>query len=132
MSRDQGYNFKDGGGVTWTLTEGGTVTDIMDVAAAVSVSPSGSAGGDLTGTYPNPTLATAGPGATGPIGSSTVVPVVTIDAKGRVTALTSAAITAGTSPTDTHGWMPLTTVSGGSPELVWDAGNTLIPDYVTL
>ena len=41
------------------------------------------------------TLANAGPGATGPIGSATVAPVITIDAKGRVTALTSATITGG-------------------------------------
>jgi hypothetical protein len=61
----------------------------------ISGSPSGAAGGDLTGTYPNPTLAAAGPGATGPIGSSTVAPVITIDAKGRVTALTSATIAGG-------------------------------------
>ncbi len=38
----------------------------------------------------------------------------------------------GALPTDTHGWMPLTTVVSGLPELVWDASNTLIPDYVTL
>ncbi len=37
----------------------------------------------------------------------------------------------GALPTDTNGWMPLTTVVSGSPELVWDASNTLIPDYVT-
>lgn len=49
---------------------------------------------DGTGAAGNPTLdlVNAGPGATGPIGSSTVAPVVTIDAKGRVTALTSATI----------------------------------------
>ena len=41
------------------------------------------------------TLANAGPGATGPIGSTTVTPVITIDAKGRVTAFTSATIAAG-------------------------------------
>ena len=54
---------------------------------------------DGTGAAANPTidLVDAGPGATGPIGSATVAPVVTIDAKGRVTALTSATITAGLS-----------------------------------
>jgi len=52
-----------------------------------------SAGGDLTGAYPNPALSPAGPGAMGPVGSSSVTPVITIDAKGRVTALTTAAIT---------------------------------------
>lgn len=43
------------------------------------------------------TLKNTGPGATGPIGSATVAPVVTIDAQGRVTALSSATIT-GVSP----------------------------------
>lgn len=38
------------------------------------------------------TLKNTGPGATGPIGSTTVTPVVTIDAQGRVTALSSATI----------------------------------------
>src|SRR5262249_40218855 len=37
-------------------------------------------------------LVNTGPGATGPIGSASSVPVITIDAKGRVTALTSAAL----------------------------------------
>lgn len=59
--------------------------------APSSLPPSGAAAGDLAGTYPNPTLKVIG-AATGPIGDATHTPVVTIDAKGRVTALTSAVI----------------------------------------
>lgn len=39
------------------------------------------------------TLKNTGPGATGPIGDTSHTPVITIDAQGRVTALTSVAIT---------------------------------------
>jgi len=35
----------------------------------------------------------------------------------------------GASPSDTAGWIPLTTVVGGVPDLVWDAGDSLIPTY---
>ena len=51
--------------------------------------PNGSASGDLTGTYPGPTLATAYAGSS-PVGSATAIPVLTIDTKGRITATSTA------------------------------------------
>ena len=54
------------------------------------------AGGDLTGTFPNPTLA-AITTAQSNVGSSTVVPVLSVDDKGRVTSLTTAQISGGSS-----------------------------------
>jgi hypothetical protein len=66
----------------------------------------GTVSGDLTCAAGGAcTLKNTGPGALGPIGSATVTPIITIDAQGRITALTSASITqpAGANPTATAG-----------------------------
>lgn len=80
-------------------------------------------GGDLTGTLPNPTLAAVG-SATGPLGTSTRTPAVTIDTKGRVTALTDQAI-ALTATGDATGTLPgaltLKNTGGGAAGPIGDA-----------
>ena len=72
-------------------TTAGTSCQGNDSRLSDSRAPIGAAGGDLTGSYPNPNLANIS--TPGSAGSGTSVPVITIDSKGRVTALSSAAIT---------------------------------------
>lgn len=80
--------------ITTTLSPS-KITGVAVVTADARLSdaraPSGSAGGDLTGSFPSPTLAAAGPGAT-TSGDATHTSTLTIDAKGRVTALAPNAI----------------------------------------
>ena len=81
------------------LTGGGDLS--ADRTLAVSDATTGAKGvvqlaGDLAGTAASPVLATIG-SATGPLGTASRTPTVTIDAKGRVTALSDQAIAIGES-----------------------------------
>lgn len=69
------------------IVQGGTT---KKVTGLILRNPAGSAGGDLTGTFPNPTLAAVTTAQTA-VGSGSAIPVLTTDAKGRVVALTTVA-----------------------------------------
>jgi hypothetical protein len=104
----------------------GSACEGNDARLSDSRTPSGAAGGDFVGTYPNPTLASTGATA-GTYGSNSFVPQIQVDTKGRIVSVFSVPISGSAGGTVTS-----VDVSGGTTGLTASGGPITSSGSITL
>lgn len=87
--------------------------------------PTGAAGGDLAGNYPNPSLAPTGIVA-GTYGSGTAIPVITLDAKGRAVSASTVSPAFGQRIGVLGALLPADFSSGGDQQIVLNSNRCRI------
>jgi len=108
------------GGTLSATGTGGTVTSVSGTAGRIT---------STGGTTPVIDLA-SGVATAGTTGSSTLIPVVTIDTYGRVTGITTAANPQGT-VTSVTGTSPVVSSGGATPAISMPAATTSVSGYLT-